>query len=86
MPKSNPQPAAVAPEPLYPAIEDFVGTASSDEVAALFQSIKDGLKGAKGPKADQTKKIGAAIDRTEDLLSFLLQIREKIQAERGGQR
>jgi hypothetical protein len=84
--KSKQQPAQEVAEPLYPAIEDFVGSASADEVAGLFKSIKDGLADVKGPNKDNTKKIGAAIEQTEELLSYLLQVREKIQASRGGRK
>ena len=124
MSKSKEQPAETAPEPLYPAIEDFVGTASAEEVNDLFKSLKDGLGKVKGKifrighlgdfndlmlagtlagiemglslvgipfkkggaAAANGKKIKAAIERTEELLSYLLQVREKIQAERGKSR
>lgn len=71
-------------EPLYPAIEGFIEKASGDDVAALFKPLKDGLESLKGPKADQGKKVARAIERTEELLSYLLQVREKIEAERKG--
>lgn len=75
------QPAA---EPLYPAIEGFIEKATADDAAALFKPLKDGLDALKGPKAEQGKKVAKAIERTEELLSYLLQVREKIEAERKG--
>lgn len=78
--------AAPAIDPIYPAIESYIENATADEVAALFQPLKAGLAELKGPKADQGKKIAKAIERTEELLSYLLQVREKLEAERKGRR
>jgi hypothetical protein len=86
-PKNSPPPAE--PEgPLYPAIEAFIETGTADEVAALFEPIKDGLENLKGPKAEQSKKVRKAIEKTEELLAHLLQVREKLEAEEksGGSR
>ena len=69
---------------IYPVIEGFVEKATPDQVEHLFDPVKDALKGLKGPKADQAKKVQAAISRTEELLSHLMQIREKLEAERKG--
>lgn len=78
------------PDSLYPTIEAFIETASADEIGSFFASIKDGLAGLKGPRAEQGKRVGKAIERTEELLTFLLQVREKIEEERktgaGGRR
>ncbi len=71
------------PEPMYPAIESFIERASADDIAALFASLKDGLSALKGPKADQSKKVKTAIERTEELLAHLLEVREKLLAEQG---
>ena len=67
---------------LYPVVEAFVERASPDDVGQFFQSVKDGLQALKGPRAEQAKKIQSAIERTEELLHHLLQVREKIEAER----
>ncbi len=83
------QPEAQAeqwPTPNYPNIEVFIETAGAAEVNALFSSLKEGLDGLKGPRADQGKKVGKAIERTEELLSYLLQVREKLEADRKGKR
>lgn len=69
-------------EPLYPAIEGFIERASADEISELFSPLKEGLSTLKGPRADQAKKVGKAILKTEELLSHLLQVREKLEAER----
>jgi hypothetical protein len=87
-PKSKTQPAA-EPQPaptesVYPTIEGFIETANADEVKALYDDVKGALSGLKGPRADQGKKAQKGVARTEELLSFLLQVREKIEAERKG--
>ncbi len=72
----------VADASLYPAIEQFIEHAGAAEVDALFASLKEGLKGLKGPKSEQGKKVQKAVERTEELLQHLLQMREKIEASR----
>ncbi len=74
----------VIPEPSYPVIEGFVEKATSDDIAALFKELKGPLGALKGTKAEQGKKVGKAIERTEELLSYLLQVREKLEADRKG--
>ncbi len=81
------KPTEAAPPPtdsLYPSIEAFIEFATSDDIGALFAPIREGLGTLKGPRAEQGKKVSKAIDRTEELLSYLLQVREKIEAERKG--
>ncbi len=80
--KTAPQAEASAQEPLYPAIEGFVEKATPEEIGSLFTALKSGLSEMKGPKAEQAKKIGKAVERTEELLSHLLQVREKLDADR----
>ena len=77
------QPAQMT-ESVYPTIEGFIETASPDEVKALYDEVKASLSALKGPRADQGKKAGKGVARTEELLSFLLQVREKIESERKG--
>ena len=81
--EKTPEPQTV-PEPSYPVIEGFVEKATADDIAAMFKDLKGQLGGLKGPKAEQGKKIGKAIERTEELLSYLLQVREKLEADRKG--
>ncbi len=83
-PKPTATPAPAPAEPLYPVIESFVETASPAEVDQLFTQLKDGLANLKGPKAEQAKKVQAALERTEELLSFLIGVREKLEAEKKG--
>ncbi len=83
-PKKEAAPAPAAQEPLYPGIEGFIESATGDQVAGLYKPVSDALADLKGPKADQAKKIGKAIARTEELLSYLLQVREKLEADRKG--
>jgi hypothetical protein len=86
-PRSNPkakqtdEPAAPT-ESVYPTIEGFIETASPEEVKALYDEVHAALGTLKGPRADQGKKAGKGIARTEELLTFLLQVREKIESER----
>lgn len=82
-PAKTPPPAAVETnESLYPAIEGFIEKATAEEIADLFSPLKEGLTTLKGPRAEQAKKVGKAILKTEELLSYLLQVREKLEAER----
>ena len=81
-PAKTPPPAVVDYEPLYPAIEGFIERATAEEIAELFSPLKEGLTTLKGPRADQAKKVGKAIQKTEELLSHLLQVREKLEADR----
>lgn len=69
--------------PVYPHIEQFIETASAADIDGLFTSIRDGLKAVKGPRADQAKKVDKAIQRAEELLSHLLEVRESIEKGRG---
>ncbi len=73
---------AQSPESIYPVIESFVEQASPDEVARLFDGVKEGLGALKGPRAEQAKKVQVALERTEELLSHLMQVRENLEAER----
>ena len=81
--EKTPEPQPI-PEPTYPVIEGFVEKATTDDISALFKDLKGQLGALKGPKAEQGKKIGKAIERTEELLSYLLQVREKLEADRKG--
>lgn len=87
MPPPSKQPAPVAeplPTPSFPAIESFIERATSEEVQSLFTPVKNELANLKGPKAEQAKKVQAAISRTEELLGVLLETRERLVAESKG--
>lgn len=72
------------PAPSYPVIEGFIETASSADIDGTFKDLKNQLAGLKGPRAEQAKKVGKAIERTEELLSYLMQVKEKLEADRKG--
>ncbi len=80
--KPAPPPPEATNEPLYPAIEGFIENATAEEIAELFSPLKEGLSSLKGPRADQAKKVGKAIAKTQELLELLLQVREKLEADR----
>lgn len=82
---SQPQPVP-PPQTAFPTIESFVERASVQDVDALFAPLRDGLSALKGPKADQAKKVAAAIERTEELLKYLLDTRGKLEADKKGKR
>jgi hypothetical protein len=78
----EPAPQEAPPESQYPVIESFVERATPEEVAQFFQPVRDGLASLKGPRKDQAKKVEAALSRTEELLSHLLEVRERLLAEK----
>ena len=86
MPAPKNPPAAAAPEKEsnYPVLEQFVERAGPDDVNQLFASLRASLGGLKGPRTEQAKKVESAIALTEELLSHLLQVREKLQVDAGG--
>lgn len=90
MPTSKAQSAAPEqpefPRPLYPVIESFVESASPDDVTGFFAELKTGLTTIKGPKAEHSKKVAAAIASTEELLRHLLEVREKLEKDHKGSR
>jgi hypothetical protein len=81
----NPAPQeqqAGPPEPLYPQIEVFIERAGTGDIDRLFGPLTESLKGLKGPRAEQAKKAVKGVQRTQELLTHLLEVREKLQAER----
>ena len=72
------------PTPSFPAIESFIERATPEEIQGLFTPIKEGLGALKGPKAEQGKKIQAALSSAEELLGILLETRERLVAEAKG--
>lgn len=81
--QTTPEPQQL-PQPSYPAIEGFVEKATADDISNLFKDLKAQVEGLKGPKAEQGKKVSKAIERTEELLSYLLQVREKLEKDKKG--
>lgn len=68
----------------YPAIEGFIDTVPAADIPNTFKDLKEQLAALKGPRAEQAKKVGKAIERTEELLSYLMQVKEKLEADRKG--
>jgi hypothetical protein len=80
--KPPPPPTNPPPEPDYPTLEGMSEWATQEDIQALFAPVRDALSQLKGPKAQQAKKVEAALETTEELLGQLLQIREKLAEER----
>ncbi len=75
-----PQPVEIPSlEPMtYPELEAFVESASPDDVGQLFTRLKGSLETLKGPRTEQAKKAKVALERTEELLGRLLELRESL--------
>ncbi|MBE2250966.1 MAG: hypothetical protein IAE78_15620 [Myxococcus sp.] len=85
--RRNEEPTRIPmPQPEYPVIATFVDAAQQADIDNLFSDVREGLAALKGPKAEQAKKVAKALERTEELMSHLLQVREKIASERKGKR
>lgn len=80
----TPPPQADLPAPQYPAIEAFVERATAADVDDVFSQIQQQLKDLKGPRAQQARKVETAISRTRELLSYLVEVREKLEADKKG--
>jgi hypothetical protein len=65
----------------YPVTEAFIEFATKEEVESLFNSVKEALRTLKGPRAEQGKKVSAALSQTEALLLHLIQVREKLEED-----
>ena len=72
---------ASAVDSRYPNIEQFVETATAEEVETLLSSIKNELSNLKGPVAEKSQKVQLAIANTEELLRHLLEIRSKLESQ-----
>ena len=77
-------PQAVPDEPKYPHIESFAEAAGSEDVISTFASLKESLAAVKGPRSEAAKKAVKGVERTEELLHHLLEVREKLRADRSG--
>jgi hypothetical protein len=81
---ANPSEPQKKSEPLYPALEGFVEFATPEELASVFAPLKADLAQLKGSRAEPAKKAQGAVERTEELLQYLLQLREKLEVSRDG--
>jgi hypothetical protein len=84
--KEAEQPPPAEEGPRYPHIEAFAEQAGSDDVTQTFAPLKESLAGVKGPRAEAAKKATKGVEATEQLLMHLLEVREKIKADRKGGR
>lgn len=75
--------AEALPTQRYPELEAFIETATPEDVAGLFESIKLGLAELKGPKKPLAAKVEKALARTEEVLAQLIEVREKLLEEQG---
>ncbi len=62
----------------YPELESFVERAAREDVDQLFTRLKESLDSLKGPRTEQAKKAKVAVERTEELLGRLLELRENL--------
>ena len=69
---------SLEPQSSYPELEAFVERASADDVGELFTRLKGSLETLKGPRTEQAKKAKVALERTEELLGRLLELRENL--------
>ena len=81
---TTPSSAESPREPLYPALEGFIEFATPEEVASVFAPLKASLTALKGPRAELGKKAHLAVERTEELIQYLFQVREKIDSSPRG--
>lgn len=84
MAKNPPPPPPAQNEPDFPAVSAFIEQASKEEVGGLFAPVKEALSSLKGPKADHAKKATKAVNRAEELLGQLMQVREKLEGDKKG--
>lgn len=66
----------------YPTLEALIERATSEEVAQVFAPVREGLAQLKGPRAEQGKKVDVALARVEELLQYLLEVRERLETEK----
>ena len=80
MPTPSPpaEPISLAPPMTYPELEELVERVSTEEVSQLFARLKESLVALKGPRTEQAKKAKVALERTEELLGRLLDLRESL--------
>jgi dsDNA-specific endonuclease/ATPase MutS2 len=69
---------SLEPQSTYPELEAFVERASTGDVDQLFNRLRDSLETLKGPRTEQAKKAKVALERTEELLGRLLELRENL--------
>ncbi len=78
--KPNPD----SPDRYYPSLEAFVETEPRSAIGELYETPKKELSSARGTKAAAAKKALAAIERTEDLLQYLFDVKDRMTVEGAG--
>lgn len=66
----------------YPTLEALIERATAEEIAHVFDPVREGLAQLKGPRAEQGKKVEVALGRVEELLQYLLEVRERLETEK----
>ena len=75
-------PESPAADAIYPALESFIEKGALEEVASLFEPAKAELKALTGPKAEAGKKAAAGIEKAEELLKYLLEVRATVEKDK----
>lgn len=66
----------------FPTLEALIERATAEEIAHVFDPVREGLAQLKGPRAEQGRKVEVALSRVEELLAYLLQVRERLETEK----
>jgi len=85
---ANPAPEPL-PAPSYPTLEAYVETGLAEDATHIFGDVREALGTLKGPRADQARKIEAALDAADELIQMLFGVRAELEAEaraKGGRR
>jgi hypothetical protein len=83
IPPREPEPVVAAPQTNYPSLEALVERVSRADVSKLFARLKESLGGVKGARSEQAKKAKLALERTEELIVRLLDVRESLGQPKG---
>ena len=72
---------STAPARFYANLESFLEQEPRSAVRELFDGTREKLSEAKGTKAANAKKAIGAIDKTEQLLHHLFDVKERLARE-----
>ena len=81
MAKSKENPTTGATGRFYANLEAFLEQEQRSAVRELFDATREKLDDAKGSKAAGAKKAISAIDKTEQLLHHLFDVKERLARE-----
>jgi len=68
-------------ESMYPEVEALVENAGPADIGDRFSDLRAALDGLKGPRAEQAKKVRKGLDRVEELLRHLVQVRQDMASK-----